>query len=164
MNRSPTDPPARRGFSLVEVLVALGLCSFVLVALLGLVLAGLRQDRDSQDTMGAMLAANRIMEGYRAVGATKNKVPNFPLPSDLTTASANDPSSPLYIDNRGSLTGDAARAAFGLVYKLLPSSPTPVTSSRVYLYLYWPASAPATSARGHYEVVGTISLTSSGTN
>ncbi|WP_093285415.1 hypothetical protein [Verrucomicrobium sp. GAS474] len=154
-----------RGFSLVEVVFALGLCSFVLVALLGLVLAGLRQDRDSREALAAMTAANRIIESYRAVASTKNALPNFPLPSDLATRSANDASSPLYVDDQGVKTGVAAAAAFGVLYRVLPSSAsTPPSSSQVYLYVYWPAAASVAMARGHYEVVTTISLAATSAN
>ena len=155
---------ALRGFSLVEVMFALGLCSFVLVALLGLVLAGLRQDRDSQESLAAMLAADRILEEYRAVAATTNKIPNFPLPSNLAVAAANDASSPLYLDSRGNRIGNPASAAFGMIYRLIPASQTPVASSRVHLYFFWPAAAPVALARGHYEVGTTIPLVAPAAN
>ena len=152
------------GFSLIEVVFALGLCSFVLIALLGLILAGMRQDRDSRDAMGAMLAANRILEDYRAVASGSNTVPNFPLPPNLAVASANDSDSPIYIDDRGGRTTSRASAAFGVLYRVLPSFPAPVTSSKVYLHFFWPASAAVASAKGHYEVITTLPLTSSFSN
>lgn len=51
----------RRAFSLVEVVVALGLVSFVMVALVGLMSSGLQTSKRSQDDMALSLAVKQSM-------------------------------------------------------------------------------------------------------
>lgn len=74
---------ARGGFNLVEVVLALGLVSFVLIAILGLFSVGLRGTQESEATINASnLAA--VMLGKRLAAPT-NDLPalngqNFGLP------------------------------------------------------------------------------------
>lgn len=57
--------PARAGFSLVEVTLALGLVAFCLVALLGLLHAGLRQERTSIDQTQATHILDAVKDSFR---------------------------------------------------------------------------------------------------
>ena len=57
----PQHRRIRRAFSLVEVVIALGLISFVLVGLLGLMLAGLGVMRDASDESSSVMIAKKLV-------------------------------------------------------------------------------------------------------
>jgi len=57
----PQHRRIRRAFSLVEVVIALGLISFVLVGLLGLMSAGLGGMRDASDESSSVMIAKKLV-------------------------------------------------------------------------------------------------------
>jgi uncharacterized protein (TIGR02598 family) len=57
----PQHRGIRRAFSLVEVVIALGLISFVLVGLLGLMSAGLGGMRDASDESSSVMIAKKLV-------------------------------------------------------------------------------------------------------
>lgn len=69
-SRSLGDP----AFSLVEVTIAIGLFAFVLVGILGLYPAALRQRADAALELRATLIAQQVFEGIRAANSVSNAV------------------------------------------------------------------------------------------
>jgi len=54
-------PAKRRGFSLTEVVIALGIVGFCIVAILGLLVTGLNSSRDSLNDTAIAAAARQVM-------------------------------------------------------------------------------------------------------
>jgi uncharacterized protein (TIGR02598 family) len=90
--RNPNTP----GFSLVEVVLALGVISFSLVAILGVLPAGFDADRQSiADTRAAQLAS-AVAATIDAQCATFTNVKCFGLTLDLEALSTTEPPKRLY--------------------------------------------------------------------
>jgi len=73
LSLTPTHPPSgyygpektRRGFSLVEVAIALGIVSFVLVALLGLLSTGMTAGKQSAEDVVVAVMAKTVFSDLR---------------------------------------------------------------------------------------------------
>ena len=153
----------RRAFSLVEVVVALGIFVFTGFALLGLLSVGIQSGRDSKEQLQAANIAEFLCSTRRAAPMQNLSTvqPNFPLP--IFYPAANNLNSPIYLTWDGestTLAGGTAR--FGLVYNIIaPSTYTPKVNpgySTVYLCLYWPAAAPLNASSGHFEITSHFAL------
>ena len=152
-------------FSLVEVVVALGIFIFAGFALIGVLSVGIQSNRDSKEQLQAANIIEFLCSTRRAVPTTDissagtGSQPNFPLP--VLSSSTNNFTSPTYLTWDGASTNQA-NAIFGLLFNITP--PTTYTTktnpgfSTVYLCVYWPAQAPLTGASGHVEVTSTFAL------
>ena len=148
-------------FSLVEVTIAIGVLSFVLISLVGILMVGIRTKGDSQNMVSASNLASLLISQRRAMPT--NNVPasflmtNFALP-ELRSSSANFTTAPFsaqpeYITCDGCVT-NRQNAGYGLLYKVDIQS-----SAKIYLVLFWPAAAdPSTSGASRYEINTQIAL------
>lgn len=94
----------QRGFSLVEVVIAIGIIAFAIVAIFGLMSAGLRNGQESASdlALGMMtqsVSANLRMAGYQAVLSNAAYLPSntnanfyFNLDGDMALDGAGAPS------------------------------------------------------------------------
>ena len=105
-----TNPPQDRGFSLVEVSVAIAILSFCLLTLLALLPAGLARTTDSLQKTAAAGIASQIAADIRDTPpATNSTYPSPPSPrygltfdsSSSSTGSTNT----FYLDDTGNPTG-----------------------------------------------------------
>ena len=161
----------RAAFSLVEVVLALGIFVFAGFALIGVLSVGIQSNRDSKEQLQAANIAEFICSTRRATPMTDFTVstnqPGFPLPVLYSSAWAptyttNNFTAPTLLTWAGVTTTSTSNARFGLLYNIIAptnyiSGVTPGTA-RVYLCLYWPAQAPITAASGHFEVTSTFAL------
>jgi prepilin-type N-terminal cleavage/methylation domain-containing protein len=159
----------KRGFSLVEVTVALAIVVFATFALIGMLLVGLQGGSDSKQRFQAATIAESFCTTLRAAPAVDftasgSLQPNFPLPT-LKTSANNFGSTPVALTWDGqkapSLTDSSAR--FGLIYSIIaPAQYTPSVTpgvSIVYLDIFWPARAlPTAKGTSHFELTTTIAL------
>lgn len=155
----------RQAFSLIEVVVALGIAVFAGFALIGLLSVGLKNSSDS--TM--QLQAASIMEemcSIRRAAPTNDLTSiqtNFPLPP-LTTSAGNLTTTNLWLAWDGTITTSPANARFGFLYNITapsgyPSASTTGNYATAYLCLYWPVQVSPTNANlGHFEVTTTFAL------
>jgi type II secretory pathway pseudopilin PulG len=153
-------------FSLVEVVLALGVFVFAGFALTGLLSVGLQSSRDSNEQLQAANIAEFICSTRRAVPTTDLSTlqPNFPLPA-LTNSVTTPTTVGLTWDGMQTPFITDPTARFGLIYTIIPTLyPVPAGNtstgvSTVYLCLYWPAHAsPTNAANGHFEVTTTFAL------
>ncbi len=153
-----------RGFSLVEVVLALAIVVFALFSMVGLLGVGLQNSQDSRERVQAATIAEQVCSIRRAAPTTDvtSVQPNFPLP--VLQTSANNLSSPDYVTRDGQKT-TIDKADFGFIYSITPkldAVPAGNTSngvSQVYICLFWPARASPTAATtGHYEITTTFGL------
>jgi uncharacterized protein (TIGR02598 family) len=162
-NFSHATPHLLRGFSLVEVTIALGIASFCLLSVLGLLLTGLSSEKT---TVGQTVASNLLSLVYSDLVSASNSdtvTKNFGI--SLTTTSATTPQT-LYFSESGKPTGTIGTApTSGSRYRVTigiqaPSDAT--TPTQVRLLVTWPASADSnpskwpTSQSSSVEVVTTL--------
>jgi uncharacterized protein (TIGR02598 family) len=108
-------------FSLVEVVLALGVIAIAIVAILGLVPTGLQTSHSSQDeTRSGQIAqsvfdtmASQAQTNFSAVSLpVASPAPTIDLSSSITTATS--PAALLYADNDGQISQSAINATFSI--------------------------------------------------
>lgn len=125
---APLSPPRRRGFTLVEVILAVGVVGIAIASLIGILATTFQQVDDIMQTNRALTAAQGLVTGLdnpRSMlreltvtsGLSRNNNANFYLPSRSG------------IDNT---TGDAPN--FDLAYNLLKGATS--VDNAVWLYVY----------------------------
>ena len=109
-----------RGFSLVEVAMALAVASFCLITILGMLGSGLTQTRKSEDIVAAANTADAIAGNWRANPA------GLLAPGKVWIITATPPSgqqpTPTYVDANGNAVGGAASAAYAETYSIVPEN------------------------------------------
>lgn len=127
----------QRAFSLVEVIVALGVFTFAITALLGMLPVGLKSARSVQNEANAIHIASSIF-GLWAVAPAGTSLTISNVFTNLGDVAASG-SGTFYFDSFGSQVGGKPTAAVAMEYSAV-SSGTPQTSS-VTLTFHWPAQA-----------------------
>ena len=140
----------RLGFSLAEVVIALGVIAIAVVAILALFPAALQTGHSAQDETRAAHIAQSVFGSLVAQAPSQFsnvRLPLYPLPSpspstiNLTTSS----SYPLYADNDGQLSNSAASATYAItIYtnNSVPGFTDPASANEVTVRVAWPANAP----------------------
>lgn len=146
------------GFSLVEVVVALGICSFVLVALIGLFSTGWKMTRESEEQVQAANLATQLIAA-RIVAPTNGPSTAAIPPTKLSQSYGNAyTTEDRFVSLDGTLTSSATNAAYRIACNTGTNSATGSRLSQVYLRLTWPAQAAATNASGRYEICTYVAL------
>ena len=140
-----------RAFSLVEVVLALGVISFAIVAILGVIPVGLATGHSAQDETRAPQIAQTILASFAAQAATQFNGVQLPVSGnnsvifDLTASSTQT----MYAGNDGQLLSTVNGATY-LVSIITNSSPVTTTGTTfdsgyanlVTITVGWPANAP----------------------
>jgi uncharacterized protein (TIGR02598 family) len=146
-----------RAFSLVEVVLALGICAFVLVALMGLFSTGLRASRESEEQVQAANLASLILATRMAAPNSDTNLPNFALPADALSRPYGE-----VFGAAGGMVGLDGKTnstpAYRIVCKAGTNSSTGPRLAQVHLMLTWPADAPLQHAAGRYETLSYVPL------
>jgi uncharacterized protein (TIGR02598 family) len=138
-------PTSLRGFSLVEVVLALAVASFALITIMALLPAGLGASKDSSAQTEAMNLAIGVVSDLRqtptalAVANTSSLTPVSPRYAiDVTK-----PATTLYLDSNGNYSTALTAASH---YKVMVNLTAPTGTLRTSTYgdvqLIWPAEAP----------------------
>lgn len=145
----------RLGFSLAEVVIALGVIAIAVIAILALFPAALQTGHSAQDETRAAHIAQTIFPSLAAQAVSQFNNVRFLLsdnatrstpPLDLTTSSGAFPALTLYARNDGGLTQDPTTAAYALLIytnNAVAGFTDPGTANLVTLRVAWPANAPA---------------------
>ena len=116
----------QQGFSLIEVLLALGIVVFTLVTLIALLAMGIETARDSRDDSVQVFIADTVRSKLLADE-------NWPV--SASTAMSTNPSSlysyPLYFDNEGIETTNASSSVYTARLVFMPSPNLPYVSPRL---------------------------------
>ncbi len=104
---SPPFPEGGSGFTLIEVILGLGLMTFCLVLVIGLIPVGLKTNKQSRDETDAMSLVQMVAADYRTVGVSTNESPLFKMPA-LTNLTAEISSTFWVADDAVTLTNQAA--------------------------------------------------------
>jgi Tfp pilus assembly protein PilV len=161
-------PRCQLAFSLVEVVIALGVIAVGVVTILGLFPTALQTGHSAQDETRAPQIAQSILTSITSQAQSAlsspppspapspaaviyqpqpSPSPGFSYPVNLTTSS--NPSSPnFYVDNDGKFTQDATTAAYAIFIFTNNSppgfpTPPPAYANQVTVRVAWPANAPA---------------------
>jgi len=148
-----------RGFSLAEVVIALGVVTVGIVAVLGVFPAALQTGHSAQDETRAAHIAQSVF-GSLVAGASSQfsnvQLPLYPSPSpaptplsiNLTTNSGTTPAVTVYTDNDGHLIPNSTNATYTIfIYtnNSVPGFTDPASANQVTVRVAWPANAPATN-------------------
>ena len=133
------------GFSLVEIVLAIGIISFAIVAIMGMFPVALRSAQESQRETRAALIAQDIYSNIGSVTGTNRTIPigtNSSVSVNLATTNLFS----LSYDQDGNIlgTGTIAGAIFRADVTVSPDSPT-VGLSRVQTMVVSPATATSNS-------------------
>src|SRR5438105_1659332 len=138
MSRYPDIP---RGFSLVEVTLALGIAAFCLIALLGLIPLGMQTNQSAVSQTAAASILSSVVADLRATANATQTSAQY----DITFGTAKL----LYVDDQGRTVSptDPTAAPRYRVMITFPASPEgPFAPTFVSLKIAWPALAdPATT-------------------
>ncbi len=149
-------PTRKQAFSLIEVVLALGVLSFAILTIVALLPIGLQSNRDSyEESVGTNLIAALVAD-WRAlqVGSTNTtdssvyQLPRFKQGMTLTNV--------LWVTEGGQRTNSAAAARYRVAYKIAPP-PTLNSSFAPYYVSFvvsWPAQA--TNAVSSVESIAAI--------
>ena len=157
------------GFSLVEVTLALGICSFCLVAVIGLMPIGVTTNRNTLEQTAAAAVAREVVADFWGVSSTvvaadvatgkpaSTSRYNIPLPG-TTTAASSLPADTLFLAEDGTkmpgFTGARYRVDVAYGARTSVNQPTPIR-----VLVTWPAAAnPSTGSwptnvSGEYQAV-----------
>ena len=160
-------PRQIRAFTLVEVVLSLGIFIFAAFGLIGLLAVGLQTNQDSKQQLQAATIAEALCSTRRAAPTndftTTVVQPQFLFPPLNVTPTIILPRLTWTWD--GLATNSASNARFALLYKITPtfySVPTGNATTgvaTVYLCFYWPAeAAPTNTTVGHFEVTSNFPL------
>jgi len=124
-------------FSLVEVVLALGVISFAIVAILGVFPIGLATGHSAQDETRAPQIAQTILAGFASQASTQfSNVQILGLTFDLTTSSTQV----LYAGNDGQLlpTATGATYAVAIITNSAPPRFDSGYANQVTVSVMWP--------------------------
>lgn len=144
-----SSPSQRLGFTLVEVVMSLGIFAFVGVALIGLFVVGVNTNHESVEELEATTLIQSWLAARRAA-PTADIDDRCPLPP-LNVTGPEVPKSPLLINKLGQTVSSANQARFGLLYRITPPSPGS-NATRVHVLLFWPPGAKPEQAAGYQEM------------
>ncbi len=138
-------------FSLVEVVISLGIFSFCLIALIGLLNTGLIESQNSAQST----KASHLMTQLIALRLTTNAPAASALPP-LNQAADSLSSGPIYVAQDGTVAVKET-AQFQLNFRIVPPSNENQNNvlnnmTCAWVMLSWPAGASLTNALGTYEV------------
>ena len=149
-----SDPSA---FSLVEVVVALGICTFVLISIMGLFMAGLRANHDSESEIQAANLASLIISSSRTAPLLATNASICPIPAANLTNGFATVYNNKYVGWDGMLTNSADNAAYMITCRAGTNAVSGSRSAQVYLLLSWPPQASSTTnAANYYEITSYI--------
>ena len=148
MNRHHTS---KAGFSLIEVVIALGIFAFCIVAIVGLLPVGMNSVRSVSNENNAIHIASSI-EGIWQVAPLGSKItmPNIITNLDIS-ASKN---STYFFDEFGEPLASVTGASLKMNYKTAVSSGNSTTVNMTFL---WPPNATSTNYQTVREFAYTIS-------
>jgi len=141
-----TSDPKRSAFSLVEVVLALGVASFSMISIFGLLPVGLSNSRGSTAQTGAMNLITSIAADIRSTPATASISPRYSI------STGNTASQTFYFDEQGNITtglqtGSRYKVAIQAVWQ-------PSTKEALHrMTVSWPAQAQASALGGSADVV-----------
>lgn len=156
----PGPQQARPGFSLIEVVLALGVFSFVIVLLIGLLSSGIETGKESAEKVQAANLASMLVT-KRRICPVDQAAPLPHLPADFALPPL-DTNASSYVSTGLGLNGlrvPASASPYLLTYKITQSAAAAPRVARLHLILSWPGAATLNAnAETRYELSTQIEL------
>ncbi len=156
----------KRGFSLVEVVLSLGIVTFVSVTLVALIPVGLSANKASREQITALNYCRNIESDLKATPASASKSPLYGI--DISAAAGVTTLYDNVYTTSGSGMGNFSTTAQSTsqyrftITPITPPATSPNDPVNVRIQATWPATiVPATPAAGQINppnVVGTVNL------
>jgi Tfp pilus assembly protein PilV len=150
-NSTPPARPRASGFTLTEVIVALGLFVFAITGLMGVIPAGMSQVQTASNESRALAEMESIRDDVRlAIGSRMKSSLRYRItpPAAATTVP---------VDYKLSEDGEIVTGNGPALYRVIGTIRAPAAASAdpVYLHLRatWPAKAPAGKEAGSVELI-----------
>jgi uncharacterized protein (TIGR02598 family) len=144
-----------RGFSLIEVVLALGIASFSLLLLTALIPTGLQTNKESVEESQAINLLSGMIAERMSVPLNK-KCPTYPELPILETAMQDPESGFFYVDEAGqSLAADPGGARYRVEYSIRPSALNSQAPYQGHFRVIWPALGTTTT--GSVETMAAFS-------
>jgi type II secretory pathway pseudopilin PulG len=150
-NSTPPARPRASGFTLTEVIVALGLFVFAITGLMGVIPAGMSQVQTASNESRALAEMESIRDDVRlAIGSRMKSSLRYRItpPAAATTVP---------VDYQISEDGEVVTGNGPALYRVIGTIRAPAAGSAdpVYLHLRatWPAKAPAGKESGSVELI-----------
>jgi uncharacterized protein (TIGR02598 family) len=142
------QPGREHGFSLAEVVIALGVITVGFVAVLGVFPIALQSGHSAQDETRAAHIGQSIF-GSLVAGA-RSQFNNVQLPPTSVSINLSAPpnSLTLYADNDGQLSNSATNASYAITLytnNSVPGFTDPASANQVTVRVAWPANAAASN-------------------
>ena len=147
------------GFSLVEVVIAIGIAAFCLVTMLGLIPSGLKAVKATTEQTAATAIISEVMTDLRdtPIGSNTSPVLAIQLPTNVTTNDIINGTNTtnFYVSESCTLypTNTSLDARYGVTLSLSNSSLF-ITTARVQVW--WPSTVPPAHAVGSVEAISAI--------
>src|SRR5437879_9368023 len=142
----------RKAFSLLEVVIALGVIAVGIVGVLAVFPTALQTGHSAQDETRAAHIAQSVFGSLVAQAPSQFSNVQILLSDGVTLSPSIDlrttlsPAVTLYADNDGKLTNSAATATYAItIYtnNAVPGFTDPASANAVTVRVAWPANAPA---------------------
>jgi uncharacterized protein (TIGR02598 family) len=141
----PWQPGRRRGFSLIEVVIALGVITVGFVAVLAVFPTSLQTGHSAQDETRSAHIAQSIFGSLVAQAPSQFNNVQLPLSNGVTQIDLRTTLSPavtLYADNDGKLINSPTNATYAVpIYTntSVPGFTDPASANQVTVRVLWPA-------------------------
>jgi len=154
-------PTPVAGFSLVEVVIAIGIAAFCLVTMLGLIPSGMKAVNATTEQTAATAIISEVMTDLRdtPLGSNTSPILAIQLPPNVTTNDSIDGTGTnttnFYVSESCTLypTNTSLDARYGVTLSLSNSSVF-ITTARVQVW--WPSVAAPSNAVGSVEAISAI--------
>ena len=130
---APKNIRIEGGFSLVEVTMAIGLMSFCLVAMLGMLPVGMSQERRSTDQLLALQALTAVTGDFKNASSGSTQTPKYHLKLPTTGQPAEIGN--LVLDANLKEVTSLNEKQFDIAYRIDPPS-SEFSSYRIWLRVY----------------------------
>jgi Tfp pilus assembly protein PilV len=168
-DRSPSrrtalrTPRSARGFSLIEVTLAIGIAAFCLVCILGLLPIGLTSNQNSVEQTAAAGWASAVAADLRATPAKATISPlfGFTIPAAGGTATSTNPVA-IFLAEDGTTTTNSANERYRVNVWFTPPGTGQRSATIARILITWPALADSNKSTapknfsGSFEAVITL--------
>lgn len=131
-------PDLQRAFSLVEVVLAIGITAFALIAILGLLPVGLNTMRESVDEMVATGILTAVEADLRNVPEDESNSPLYGVP---VWSAASTTEWQRFLDRNGHPVAERQEADYVMVCTLYPPEEDVSDCLRIHVKVAWPGRA-----------------------
>lgn len=148
--------PRKPGFSLVEVVIALGLVSFCFVGVIGLLPVGLNQQSKAVQSTRATQLAMAVASDLRSFASSQNGASNsgrYHLPISGGTALTNT----IFASDAMELLPSANGASYRVTCGQIPTGAGTLEARQIHIVVTWPAVSNATVG-GRVETLVALDL------